>query len=149
MIRRSSGFSLTELMVVIGIIGLTAAIATPNMIDWFARRKQSTSAREVLNTIEYARAIAIRRNGFSRLTLLENTVTLEFSVTGAGGAVERRIQLAPGVRLVQPGTGALGNSVIFNSQGIPDKTGDLLIRDGKHPDKRIQVRTGGNARIIG
>jgi type IV fimbrial biogenesis protein FimT len=149
MMRRNSGFSLTELMVVIAIIGLTAAIATPNMIDWLSRRKQSTSARDVLSTMEFARAIAIRRNGTATVTIVgNNVVTVQLTANGST-TQQRRTQLAAGVRLVQPASGALGTSFSFNNQGIPSATGDLLVRDGKHADKSIQVRTGGNVRIIG
>lgn len=149
MIRRSNGFSLTELMVVIAIIGLTAAAATPNMIDWLSRRKQSTSARDVLTTMEFARSLAIRRNGTATVTIVgSNVVTVQLTANGAT-TEQRRTQLAAGVRLVQPGTGALGTSFSFNNQGIPSAAGELLVRDGKHADKSIQVRTGGNVRIIG
>ncbi|MGZ6099440.1 MAG: type IV pilin protein, partial [Myxococcaceae bacterium] len=41
MYRRSTGFTLVELMIVVGVIGILAALAIPNFIRFQARSKQS------------------------------------------------------------------------------------------------------------
>jgi type IV fimbrial biogenesis protein FimT len=147
MLRKNSGFSLMELMVTIAIIAILASIATPNMIDWLSRSKQRTSARDVLSAIELGRMTAIRRNATATVTFAANTVTVTVTEGGATTTV-RTARLASGVSLVQPGAGAIGAVFTFNPQGIPSGSGNVLIRDGKHADKAVQVSVGGNVRIL-
>jgi type IV fimbrial biogenesis protein FimT len=144
MVRKNSGFSMMELMVVIGIIGLLAAIAMPNMIDWLSKRKQSTSTRDVHSTIELARMTAVRRNGTATVTVAASSVA--FTITANGVTTPgRTTRIAAGVTLTREGT--FPASFTFNSQGIPSATGTLLIRDNKHKRLQVEISSGGNVRI--
>lgn len=54
------GVTLTELMVVLAIIGIAAAIAVPSMGDWIARMKLNAESRKVYSVFQLARSEAIR-----------------------------------------------------------------------------------------
>ena len=62
MLRKNAGFSLTELMVIIGIMGIMAGIAMPNLIGWLPKYRMGSAARELLGTLEFARLTAVKRN---------------------------------------------------------------------------------------
>lgn len=54
-----SGYSLIELIVVLLIIGLISAIATPFLITTISKTKLKASAKEIATTFRYARSRAI------------------------------------------------------------------------------------------
>lgn len=56
------GFTLVEMMVVIAIMAITAAIALPNMSNWVNRQRVARKADQIANVFRQARAEAVRRN---------------------------------------------------------------------------------------
>jgi len=65
--RRSGGFTLLELMVVVGIIGVVAALAAPAIGDQLADSKTNTIALDVVRTLRHARS---RAAGYGRAHLV-------------------------------------------------------------------------------
>ncbi len=57
-----TGFSLLELIVVLAILGLVAAIGTPNVVSWLTRLRSRATVDEVLSILQLARLQAIAPN---------------------------------------------------------------------------------------
>jgi len=69
--RPPTGFTLLELMLVVGIISIMTAMAIGFTTDWRRRSQFDTVAREIYNGLNLARAKAIRRGSQVDLAFLD------------------------------------------------------------------------------
>lgn len=60
--KRVSGFTVVELMVVIGIIGIVSAIAVPGFVSWVPGYRLKSAAMDLYSNIQLARMYAIKDN---------------------------------------------------------------------------------------
>jgi len=60
LMKKNSGFTLMEMMIVIAIIGITAAIAIPNVISYLPKHRLNGGARDVYSAMQYARLRAVK-----------------------------------------------------------------------------------------
>ena len=65
--RAQRGFSLVEVMVVIAIMGIVAAIAAPNMAAMIRTQRLKTAAFDMFSSLSFARSEAIKRNTVVRI----------------------------------------------------------------------------------
>jgi len=145
MLRKNAGFSLTELMVIIGIIGIMAGIAMPNLIGWLPKYRMGSAAREILGTFEFARLTAVKRNVATLVTLDYANDLVRITV---GATTVRTIRMPAGIDLKESASPSLDASFNFNGQGMADKSGEVLISDGgRHPDRKVTLSTGGSIKI--
>jgi prepilin-type N-terminal cleavage/methylation domain-containing protein len=84
--RLQRGFSLIEMMVVIAIIGITAAIIVPNVINYRERARVRASASEMLAIFRTAQVEAVKRN-YNMVILFDaaNAKATTFLDNGQGG----------------------------------------------------------------
>ena len=72
------GFSLTELMIVVAIIGILAVIAIPNFLKYQARAKQSEAKNNLVAIYTSEMAYFAEKN-----TYVDNFNAIGFAVTGS------------------------------------------------------------------
>ncbi len=60
--RNDSGFTLTELIVVIAIIAVISAIAVPNLMSWLPHHRLMTATQDLYSNFQKAKLTAIKRN---------------------------------------------------------------------------------------
>ena len=65
---RPSGFSLTELLVVVAITGILASVAVPSYNDSVERHRLESASEAILSDIRWARSESIKRNLEVRVT---------------------------------------------------------------------------------
>ena len=65
---RAAGFTLAEILIVVAIMGILAAIAAPSMADMVRSQRLRTAAFDVFAALTLARSEAIKRNNAVTIT---------------------------------------------------------------------------------
>ena len=144
--RKDSGFTLIELMVVIGIMAILSAIAIPSYIKWLPKHRVGTAARAVMSAMEFARSNAIKTNADVTVNFIFGSDSL--TVTNSGGTLRTR-QMPGDVNLKDGEVDPLGTPVTFNGHGFSTATGQVTVENRKDDTLRrsINLTLGGNASI--
>ena len=97
MMRRTSGFTLIELVTVIVILGVLAVVAIPRMGN--AEYKTLEFADKTVSALRYAQKSAVSHRRAVCVSFTSTSVTLAMNVTANSGA-------SCGTPLILPGTGS-------------------------------------------
>jgi prepilin-type N-terminal cleavage/methylation domain-containing protein len=143
--RKDTGFSFLELMVVIAIIGILSTIAIPSYFQWLPKHRVGIAARDVKSTLEFARSNAISRNTAVRVEFDwddENLTVVEV----VDETTLRTRQLPDDVDLQANG---LVSPVTFNGHGFTTQGGAVVVVNTSDNalSRTITLTVGGNARI--
>ncbi|MFC1812435.1 GspH/FimT family pseudopilin, partial [Thermodesulfobacteriota bacterium] len=124
--RKQSGFSLIELLVVIVILGALMAITVPNYLTYIPKSRLKTAARDLYSELQLAKMAAIKVNGDCTVTYATSPdrYTIEYTLGGGGATQTKTVNLADyksGVKFDGPGTETFDSPTInFNSRGLRD-----------------------------
>lgn len=134
--RKESGFTMIELIVVVAIVATLTAIAIPNYISWLPGHRLRSATDDLNLSYQLARLQAVRENVSASIIFHAGSNSVEVFVddgSGGGGtpnngireAGERRIQVFPlsaGVRIVGGTYNTNGNGDLwsgYNNRGFP------------------------------
>ena len=109
--RKQAGFTVTELMVVVAIVGIIAAIAAPDMAEMVRRQRVKTAAFDVFAGLTMARSEAIKRNITVQVTPVNGNWLNGFKVTDANDRMVREQQAFDRMTMAGP------DFIRFNSAG--------------------------------
>ena len=149
---KSSGFTLMELMIVIAIIAIMAAVAIPNLIGWLPERRLDLGAQDVLQALQKSRsrAIMLNRNVVLNFDAVANSFTAFVDEDASGGldAGEQTIidlTMPAGVTLAPQLGGP--TTVVFNNRGIPDTSGTIRLQNNKGTVQDVQLYLSGHSAL--
>ncbi len=162
---KQNGFSIVELMIVVAIIGITAALAAPSYRAWIQNTKVRTAGESILNGIQKARSEALMRNAPVRFRLGANSawtvgcVTVVGDLNGDGvddcpAVIESRSNqdgnTSTAITTVSPG-GA--TDAVFNNLGVRSATAPSQLTQigvsftGADRNLNVTLGAGGTVRL--
>ncbi len=98
---RESGFTMTELMIAVGIAAILTAVAAPSLMSVVAAQRVKTAAFDLYSAVSYARSEAIKRNAVVTITPRSGAFSNGYDLV-AGGTVLRSQAGSPGVSISAP-----------------------------------------------
>jgi prepilin-type N-terminal cleavage/methylation domain-containing protein len=133
--KHETGYTITELIVVIAVIAVLAAVAIPAFAIWAPDQRLKTAGRELLSTIQLAKMKAVQRNTYCTITFNQSISgktydcvafedTNEDSTYDAGEMIIEQSCLADDYRDVhldtsQGGGDGIDDTFINNGDGLP------------------------------
>ena len=165
--RKDSGFSLMELMTVIGILAILAAIAIPSLIGWRSKAQLGRAARDVYSNFQKAKVEAARRNTAITITFSANDYVV-YVDANSDWTYQNGEEITPpipwsnyaGVSIDTSEGGGDGlsfanpiNGIAFAPNGFPTDntgalaTGTVFIKNQNNNKSNIVVSPAGNVRI--
>ena len=138
-----SGKSLAELMVVVAIIAIMAAIAVPSYQGMVTRIQARSGVAEIASMLRMARELAMARRErlLVRFDLLEKTVTLRRADTE--GLLEVYRYSDKGIALDEP---TAGLDLFFHPSGRSASATTIIIHDREH--RRTTVTVSLTGRVV-
>jgi len=127
---RQKGFTLPELMVVLAILTIVAAIGTTTLLSSLPTLRLKSTARDIFSTMMQAKAQALRRG--ENVTVSFDAARKTYTMTSGGAPLTAPTPLPPQV-IFGPAVNDMGLSftetpLVFSSRGIPLNAGHVHLQ---------------------
>ena len=148
MMNGNKGFTLVELVVVIGIISVLMAISAPGLIEWSRNAKFKEAAQLAASSLRQAKGQAINLNQQVAVVFDLNNLTGGKDSVKIGAGTETTfdgIELRRGMPNCDVASGTV--SITFNPNGSSNNS-FICISDGDIRKYRVGVSTANTGRIL-
>ena len=142
--QKNLGFTIVELMTVIGLTAILMSIAVPNIIGWLPDYRLRSGTEEIQSTLQLARLRAINGNTTATVSFNIANETYQASV---GGQTFKGGRMPAGVDIFSASFAGVPQ-VQFNSKGFVNLAGGTVeVRNTQGGKRQITVIFTGNSRV--
>lgn len=134
--HRQAGFTLLEILVIVVIVGILAAIATPSWLQFLTKREVEAAQDEIYQAIQQAQTQAIAQRSPWQFSIRERNGQVEWVIHSAAIAAENIAaweRLSPKIGLDEANTQTLGesgvHSIAFDFKGNVETQSIITIED--------------------
>ncbi|MFA6493092.1 MAG: GspH/FimT family pseudopilin [Patescibacteria group bacterium] len=126
--KKRKGISLYELLIVMSIITLVAAISIPTIRNYLPSLQLSSTVREVISKLREAQeeAVTTQVQHATRFNPASNPVTIQVVKIGTPETVLQTITLPKNISITLDAS-FTSNQVIFSADGGPNTSGNITI----------------------
>jgi type IV fimbrial biogenesis protein FimU len=151
-LKNRQGFTLTEVVVTLSILGIMTAISIPSYISWLPRHRLQTSVRQIYDDLNLAKIRAVRANIDSCITFNVGndnyTVFLDVNgdstyTNGVDTLIKGPVTLENGVNITA------ANTCGFNNRGMSTAAGptQISLTNPTGVVTNVNVNTVGNITV--
>jgi type II secretion system protein H len=146
--KKSEGFSLFELLVVLAVVAVVSAIVTPSILSWRSNAKLRGAAGNLKGDLQLSKAKAVRERSPVTITFLATHYQVTFTDKDGNVRTLRNRKLPGGVRVDLDSTNftSMGDKTVFNGRGLP-QAGSAVLVNNSGQQKTIIVSPLGRIRI--
>ena len=143
--RKKAGFTLAELIIVISVLGLLAAVGVPSYLRYLPKYRLRSAARDLYSNLQLAKMAAIKTNQKCRVNYQVNPDRYTVSLLNK---TVRLNDYGSGVKFDGPNnkTFAAG-TITFNSRGTSNAGYAYLTNSGNTDYYRVGPLTSGAIKL--
>ncbi|OPY11067.1 MAG: Fimbrial protein precursor [Syntrophus sp. PtaB.Bin001] len=147
----AKGFTLVEMIIVIAIMAILAAVAAPNFQEYMIQRRLNGSARVIMSELMNARMQAVSQNNRVIVSLESNhsyRVVRDLNNNGVvdGGETGTLVDIHQDYPDVNFAPGVVGYNPIFNTNGTA-VNGSIVLTNTSGNQVNVTITTAGRVKI--
>lgn len=142
------GFTLVEIMVVVGIIVLAALVSIPYFRDYQSHTKLTTDARALISDLRLAQQYTVSEQDTYLIKLIVTNPQKYQLIKriGQNDTLIRERNLSQGINWQN--TGGFSNyEIIFTATGAVVQAGDVILNDDLNQTSTIEVKPSGYVKL--